>query len=42
MKEWSNKEHEKMLEEKRQKAREKELTERLNLDSAAVPKTKIV
>ena len=42
MKEWSNKEHEKMLEEKRQKAREKELKEMLNLDSAAVPKTKIV
>ena len=42
MKEWSNKEHEKLLEEKRQKAREKELKEMLNLDSAAVPKTKIV
>ena len=42
MKEWSNKEHEKMLEEKRQKAREKELKEMLNLDSAAVPKTKVI
>ena len=42
MKEWSNKEHEKMLEEKRQKAREKELKEMLNLNSAAVPKTKMV
>ena len=42
MKEWSNKEHEKMLEEKRQKAREKELKEMLNLDSVVVPKTKIV
>ena len=42
MKTWSNKEHEKVLEEKRQKACEKELKEMLNLDSAAVPKTKIV
>lgn len=42
MKEWSNKKHEKVLEEKRQKAREKELKEMLNLDSAAVPKTRMV
>ena len=42
MKTWSNKEHEKVLDKKREKRRQRELSALLNLDVAGIPRTIIL
>ena len=42
MKTWSNKEHEEVLDKKREKCRQRELSALLSLDRAGIPRTIIV